>query len=69
LWQSHHELAAARYTRGQILSPTKLWHQFIVYPLEIAASIAVGSTLRLVNQSRKRRTIDEERLRPARGTH
>jgi hypothetical protein len=32
-WQSRHELAAARYTRGQILSPTKLWHQFIVYPL------------------------------------
>ena len=32
-WQSRHELATGRYTRGQILSPTKLWHQFIVYPL------------------------------------
>ena len=33
LWQSRHEFLAGRYTRGQILSPTKLWHQFIVYPL------------------------------------
>jgi len=32
-WQSRLELAAGRYTLGQILSPTKLWHQFIVYPL------------------------------------
>lgn len=33
LWQSRHELAEGRLTRGQILSPTKLWHQFAVYPL------------------------------------
>jgi hypothetical protein len=33
LWQSRHEYLAGRYTLGQILSPTKLWHQFIVYPL------------------------------------
>lgn len=33
LWQSRREFLAGRYTRGQILSPTKLWHQFIVYPL------------------------------------
>jgi len=33
LWQSRHEFTAGRYTLGQILSPTKLWHQFIVYPL------------------------------------
>jgi hypothetical protein len=33
LWQSHHELATRRYSRAQILSPTKLWHQFVVYPL------------------------------------
>jgi hypothetical protein len=32
-WQSRYELAAGRYTIGQILSPTKLWHQFVVYPL------------------------------------
>jgi len=32
-WQSRHELATGRYTLGQILSPTKLWHQFIVYPV------------------------------------
>ena len=32
-WQSRHERAAGRYTRSQILSPTKLWHQFAVYPL------------------------------------
>jgi hypothetical protein len=35
---------------------------------ESAASIAVGSTLHPVNQSRKRK-IDEERLRLAGGTH
>ncbi len=33
LWQSHHELAVGRYSRAQTLSPTKLWHQFVVYPL------------------------------------
>lgn len=32
-WQSRHELAAGRYTRMQLFSPTKLWHQFVVYPL------------------------------------
>jgi hypothetical protein len=32
-WQSRHEFRTGRYTRGQILSPTKLWHQFVVYPL------------------------------------
>jgi hypothetical protein len=33
LWQSRHEFVTGRYTLGQILSPTKLWHQFVVYPL------------------------------------
>jgi hypothetical protein len=36
---------------------------------DIAASIAAGGTLHLVNQSRRRRTIDDERLRLARETH
>jgi hypothetical protein len=36
---------------------------------DIAASIAAGGTLHLVNQGRKRRKIDEERLRLARETH
>ena len=36
---------------------------------DIAASIAAGGTLHLVNQGRKRRTIDAERLRLARETH
>jgi hypothetical protein len=36
---------------------------------DIAASIAAGGTLHLVNQSRKRRKVDEERLRLARETH
>lgn len=36
---------------------------------DIAASIAAGGTLHLVNQSRKRRKMDEERLRLARETH
>lgn len=33
LWQSRHERVTGRYSRAQILSPTKLWHQFIVYPV------------------------------------
>jgi hypothetical protein len=33
LWQSRHEFVTGRYTLGQSVSPTKLWHQFIVYPL------------------------------------
>ena len=36
---------------------------------DIAASIAAGGTLHLVNQGRKRRTVDAERLRLARETH
>jgi hypothetical protein len=36
---------------------------------DIAASIAAGGTLHLVNQGRKRRQVDEERLRLARETH
>jgi hypothetical protein len=35
---------------------------------DIAASIAAGGTLHLVNQGRKRRQMDEERLRLARET-
>ena len=36
---------------------------------DIGACIAAGGTLHLVNQSRKRRRIDEERLMLARETH
>jgi hypothetical protein len=36
---------------------------------DIAASIAAGGTLHLVNQGRKRRRIEDERLRLARETH
>ena len=36
---------------------------------DIAASIAAGGTLHLVNQGRRRRKVDEERLRLARETH
>jgi hypothetical protein len=36
---------------------------------DIAASIAAGGTLHLVNQGRKRRQMDAERLRLARETH
>jgi hypothetical protein len=36
---------------------------------DIAASIAAGGTLHLVSQSRRRRRVDEERLRLARETH
>jgi hypothetical protein len=36
---------------------------------DIAASIAAGGTLHLVNQGRKRRNMDDERLRLARETH
>jgi hypothetical protein len=33
LWQSRHELRTGRYSRAQTLGPTKLWHQFVVYPV------------------------------------
>ena len=36
---------------------------------DIAASIAAGGTLHLVNQGRRRRQMDDERLRLARETH
>jgi len=36
---------------------------------DIAASIAAGGALHLVNQSRKRRKMDDQRLRLARETH
>jgi hypothetical protein len=36
---------------------------------DIGACIAAGGTLHLVNQNRKRRRMDEERLRLARQTH
>jgi len=36
---------------------------------DIAASIAAGGTLHLVNQGRRRRKMDDERLRLARETH
>jgi hypothetical protein len=33
LWQWRAEIAAGIYTRGQALSPTKIWHQVVIYPL------------------------------------
>lgn len=33
LWQAWHEFRLGRYSLRQLLSPTKLWHQFAVYPL------------------------------------
>ena len=33
LWQSRHELRTGRYSRAQTVGPTKLWHQFVVYPV------------------------------------
>lgn len=32
-WQTRAEIAEGRYTRAQAYSPTKLYHQYIVYPL------------------------------------
>lgn len=32
-WQAAHELRQGRYVRAQIFAPSKLWHQFIVYPV------------------------------------
>lgn len=31
-WQVRDELRRGVYTRSQALSPSKLWHQFVVYP-------------------------------------
>ncbi|MEU9096545.1 hypothetical protein [Streptomyces sp. NPDC048361] len=33
VWQARSELRAGLYTWAQLLSPTKLWHQVVVYPL------------------------------------
>jgi hypothetical protein len=33
LWQWRAEVTAGIYTRRQALSPTKIWHQVVVYPL------------------------------------
>ncbi|MCX5388347.1 hypothetical protein [Streptomyces sp. NBC_00083] len=33
VWQARSELRAGLYTRAQLLSPTKLWHQVVVYPV------------------------------------
>jgi hypothetical protein len=33
LWQWHQEVASKIYTRRQALSPTKIWHQLIIYPV------------------------------------
>ncbi|WP_158942833.1 hypothetical protein [Streptomyces sp. ERV7] len=33
LWQGRWEVRTGLYTRAQLLSPTKIWHQAVVYPL------------------------------------
>ncbi|MFD7288376.1 hypothetical protein [Streptomyces sp. NPDC057539] len=33
LWQWWREVRAGKYTLGQALSPTKIWHQVIIYPV------------------------------------
>jgi hypothetical protein len=33
IWQSKHEVTANFYTRAQELSPTKIWHQCVIYPV------------------------------------
>ncbi|MGW3851309.1 hypothetical protein [Streptomyces fagopyri] len=42
LWQGRWEVRAGLYTRAQALSPTKIWHQAVVYPL---LTYLVGSAL------------------------
>ncbi|MCD9904509.1 hypothetical protein LUR56_39500 [Streptomyces sp. MT29] len=42
LWQGRGEVRAGLYTREQVLSPTKIWHQAVVYPL---LTYLVGSAL------------------------
>ncbi|MFI0242977.1 hypothetical protein [Streptomyces sp. NPDC016845] len=42
LWQGRWEMRAGLYTRAQVLSPTKIWHQIVVYPL---LTYLVGSAL------------------------
>ncbi|WP_330300346.1 hypothetical protein [Streptomyces sp. NBC_00503] len=42
LWQGWWELRTGLYTRAQMLSPTKIWHQAVVYPL---LTYLVGSAL------------------------
>ncbi|QES34489.1 hypothetical protein DEJ48_14755 [Streptomyces venezuelae] len=42
LCQGRWEMRAGLYTRAQMLSPTKIWHQIVVYPL---LTYLVGSAL------------------------
>jgi len=41
-WQRRSELAAGRYSPAQAVSPTKLFHQFVVYP--VCGYLVVAST-------------------------
>ncbi|MFE9181669.1 hypothetical protein ACFYN5_36280 [Streptomyces sp. NPDC007126] len=42
LWQARSEMRTGLYTCAQMLSPTKIWHQLVVYPL---LTYLVGSAL------------------------
>jgi len=42
-WQTHSEIANGAYTTSQALSPSKLWHQFVCYPL--LGALLVRSTM------------------------
>jgi hypothetical protein len=33
--QGIHDVTSGRYTRGQVMSPTKLWHQLVVLPMAL----------------------------------
>ncbi|MFC8835956.1 hypothetical protein ACFT8V_22605 [Streptomyces griseoincarnatus] len=47
VWQWHAELKAGMYTRAQAWSPTKIWHQMVVYPVlgyVVTATTVAGMT-------------------------
>jgi hypothetical protein len=56
-WQARDEVRRGVFTREQALSPTKLWHQFVVYPTltVLAPSAVFAATAEAVKPTATRR--------------
>ena len=56
-WQLRDEMRRGVYTRQQAFSPSKLWHQFVVYPTMsplVAASVLAATIAATVPEARPR---------------
>ncbi|HAM21301.1 MAG TPA: hypothetical protein DCQ04_03335 [Actinobacteria bacterium] len=49
-WQVRHEVGEGRYTNAQASSPTKLWHQYVVYP--VLGTIVPRAAIRGLSRAR-----------------